>query len=58
MGLGDWGTERLKNRDRLTCDDLHQMPIDTAHSPALDLDKAQRMADFWQIPIGCEFYRC
>jgi ArsR family transcriptional regulator, lead/cadmium/zinc/bismuth-responsive transcriptional repressor len=38
-----------ENGDRLACDDLHQTPIDTAHPPALNLDKAQRMADFFGL---------
>jgi ArsR family transcriptional regulator, lead/cadmium/zinc/bismuth-responsive transcriptional repressor len=39
----------LEHRDRLACDDLHQTPIDTAHPPALNLNKAQRMADFFGL---------
>jgi ArsR family transcriptional regulator, lead/cadmium/zinc/bismuth-responsive transcriptional repressor len=41
--------DTLANRDRLTCDDLHQTPVDTAHPPALNPNKAQRMADFFGL---------
>jgi ArsR family transcriptional regulator, lead/cadmium/zinc/bismuth-responsive transcriptional repressor len=33
----------------LTCEDRRLLPIDTAYPPALDSDKAQRMADFFGL---------
>jgi ArsR family transcriptional regulator, lead/cadmium/zinc/bismuth-responsive transcriptional repressor len=39
----------LDDPEQLACKDLHQNPFDTAHPPALEPDKAQRMADFFGL---------
>ena len=37
------------DREQTACEDVHQMPVDTAHPPAIDLHTAQRMADFFGL---------
>jgi ArsR family transcriptional regulator, lead/cadmium/zinc/bismuth-responsive transcriptional repressor len=37
------------NLEQLACEAAHSIPAQPAHSPALDPDKAQRMADFFAL---------
>jgi ArsR family transcriptional regulator, lead/cadmium/zinc/bismuth-responsive transcriptional repressor len=41
--------DALNHPEQLACEDLHQTPVDAAHPPALDLEKAQRMAEFFGL---------
>jgi ArsR family transcriptional regulator, lead/cadmium/zinc/bismuth-responsive transcriptional repressor len=37
------------DREPTACEDVHQTAIDTTHPPAIDLNLAQRMADFFGL---------